>query len=99
MEYKVILFGDKNVGKTSWLKRVLTAQFVSKYTPTLGAEVFRFILNTNQGEIKLNVWDIGGDAKLSGKERCITIKRMLVLRCMIYLILIKREFYPYVRKL
>lgn len=66
-EYKLILVGDRGVGKTSLLKRLTTGEFEKKYDKTFGVEVTRLMFRTNRGPVRFNVWqvtsgteDIGG---------------------------------------
>ncbi|WP_163013157.1 GTP-binding protein [Streptomyces fungicidicus] len=60
VRYKVVLIGDSKVGKTALAKRLLSDEFVSEYGPTTGCEVSRLPLETTEGRIVLEIWDVGG---------------------------------------
>ena len=66
--FKVSLIGDKNVGKSVFLRRQITGKFEQKYFATNGVEVIPLIFNTSKGKIRLNVWDCAGDPKLAGLD-------------------------------
>jgi len=56
--YKIILVGDGGVGKTTFIKKILTNSFDKAYLSTLGVEVNPIILQ--EEKVVLNVWDCGG---------------------------------------
>uniref|UniRef100_A0AC35U7Y6 ADP-ribosylation factor-like protein 3 n=1 Tax=Rhabditophanes sp. KR3021 TaxID=114890 RepID=A0AC35U7Y6_9BILA len=58
-ELRILLLGLDNAGKTTVLKK-LASEDVSHITPTQGFNVKTVV----SGEIKLNVWDIGGQRKI-----------------------------------
>lgn len=64
--YKIVLVGDGCVGKTTWVKKLLTNQFETKYVSTLGVEAHPIHVNTNRGLIVFNIWDCAGVAKFAG---------------------------------
>ncbi|HYM39435.1 MAG TPA: Rab family GTPase [Thermoplasmata archaeon] len=63
---KVVLVGDKAVGKTSLIRRYVTDQFDDRYLLTLGAKVTKKAEPVRVPEkgvdvsVELNVWDIMG---------------------------------------
>ncbi len=63
---KVVLVGDKAVGKTSLIRRYVTDQFDDRYLLTLGAKVTKKIEEVRLPDrsldvsLELNVWDIMG---------------------------------------
>jgi len=57
--FNVVLFGEGNVGKTTFMKRCQGKEFEEKYLPTTGANVCPLMFQTSKGKIQLNVWDIG----------------------------------------
>jgi Ras-related protein Rab-8A len=65
---KVVLVGDKAVGKTSLIRRYVLDQFDDRYLLTLGAKVTKKIEDVRIPErnlhavLELNVWDIMGQA-------------------------------------
>lgn len=62
---KVSLIGDGGVGKTTFVKRILTGDFTQKYVATLGVEVNPFQSPTIPNTI-FNIWDCAGQEKFSG---------------------------------
>jgi len=56
-EYKIIFTGDSGVGKSTFIKRHLTGEFVKKYIPTTGVEVTQLVFDTNRGPVTLKLWD------------------------------------------
>jgi GTP-binding nuclear protein Ran len=55
--YKLCLVGDGGVGKTTYLNRLLSDNFTSSYTPTMGLEIHPF---TYQQNLKFHIWDFAG---------------------------------------
>jgi len=54
---KIVLIGDYNVGKTSFIKNFLS---LDKIRPTIGLDYFPILFDTNKGIIKLNIIDTSG---------------------------------------
>tara|TARA_Y100001936_G_C16023625_1_gene641054 strand:+ start:442 stop:966 length:525 start_codon:yes stop_codon:yes gene_type:complete len=54
-KYKIIIIGDKKVGKTSFIKRLKSNEFSIQYTPTRTIEIYNDI---SLGDIKVDVWDV-----------------------------------------
>jgi len=63
MPYKIIIIGDKFVGKTSLLKRMCGESFPYTYTLTVGVQVSIYELKVGNTYIPINIWDIGGDPR------------------------------------
>lgn len=63
---KVVLVGDKSVGKTSMIRRYVVDQFDDKYLLTLGAKVEKKVVEVDvperdvRVELDMNIWDIMG---------------------------------------
>lgn len=64
--FKIVLVGDGNVGKTSFLHRHLTGEFRNEYVSTIGVEVHVLTFESNYGAIRFNVWDCAGEEKFRG---------------------------------
>lgn len=63
---KVVLVGDKAVGKTSMIRRFVLDEFDDRYMLTLGAKVEKKVLDVDVPErgvratLDMNIWDIMG---------------------------------------
>lgn len=62
--FKLVLVGDKNTGKTVFVKKHLTGNFEKSYVATVSAENHTLIFQTNRGPIKFDVWDTAGQPKI-----------------------------------
>nr|QBK86444.1 MAG: Ras-related GTPase [Marseillevirus LCMAC102] len=60
-QYKILLVGDENVGKSSLIRRLSTADFKEGYAPTLGVDVSPLTFSTKHGLITFNIWDCAGN--------------------------------------
>ena len=58
--FKIALLGESGVGKTTFLNRFITGEFIRNHEFTANLEVHPVCLNTTVGEIVLNVWDFDG---------------------------------------
>ena len=56
-QYKILLLGECGVGKSTKLNDLLK----ERTFPTIGVNMHPLRVNTNRGEIILNVWDVSGD--------------------------------------
>jgi len=62
-QFKIIVVGDPNVGKTSLILRYTNNAFRRNYVPTLGVMVSDKIFKIDGNIIQLTLWDIGGQQK------------------------------------
>jgi GTP-binding nuclear protein Ran len=60
---KILVIGDGGTGKTTFIKRHDTGEFVAKYIPTVGAEVYPIKFFTTRGIFDFLVWDTAGQEK------------------------------------
>ncbi|MHA1931601.1 MAG: Rab family GTPase [Promethearchaeota archaeon] len=60
LAYKISIFGDRNVGKTTLVSRYITNKFHEDIQATLGASIHVKDMELVNGKIKLQVWDFGG---------------------------------------
>ena len=74
-EYKIILCGDGATGKSTFVKRHKTGEFLKEYIATLGAEFHPMDFYTSRGLIRLQVWDTTGQEKLSGLRDGYTLEQ------------------------
>jgi GTP-binding nuclear protein Ran len=68
IELKIVLQGESGVGKTSFLKLLMTGMFEKCFIPTIGVEVYPILLQTNHGKINLSIWDCAGQEKFGGLQ-------------------------------
>jgi small GTP-binding protein len=62
-QFKIIIVGDPNVGKTSLILRYTDNAFRRNYVPTLGVMVSDKIFKIEETIVQLTLWDIGGQQK------------------------------------
>lgn len=61
---KIILMGDTNVGKTTFLKKLLTNNNTEVYAPTIGVDFSsKIVEDRNNNILKLHIWDTAGQEK------------------------------------
>ena len=61
--FKTLLLGDGAVGKTSLISQ-FTKGFIKKdYKMTIGVDIFSKVVNTDEGTVKLSVWDLAGQER------------------------------------
>lgn len=61
--YKVVMLGDSGVGKTASVIRLNEQYFRQVTAPTVGSGVFAKVFDTEQGRIKLTIWDTAGEER------------------------------------
>jgi small GTP-binding protein len=64
MEFKVVVLGDKGVGKTSLVLRFIEGYFIAKQQSTIGAFFLtKMITATNGTKCKMQLWDTAGQER------------------------------------
>ncbi len=63
LAYKICLFGESGVGKTSLVRRFITKKFDEDTKSTLGAAIHIKNLEMDRFKLKLQIWDFGGEDK------------------------------------
>ncbi|MBD3230382.1 MAG: GTP-binding protein [Candidatus Lokiarchaeota archaeon] len=63
VRYKMVIFGNVKVGKTSLLERYVNDRFQDSYISTLGYNVYEKRISYKDSEISLMIYDIGGQEK------------------------------------
>ncbi|MFW9876312.1 MAG: Rab family GTPase [Candidatus Thorarchaeota archaeon] len=58
--FKICIFGDAAVGKTSLVDHYLTNEFHENIQATLGASIHIKFMNVKNTKITLQIWDFGG---------------------------------------
>ncbi|XP_055022104.1 ras-related protein Rab-7L1-like [Boleophthalmus pectinirostris] len=68
---KILIIGDGNVGKSSFVNRYVNGQFSGNYKMTVGVDFSLKILQWSESEkVRLQLWDI------AGQERFISMTRI-----------------------
>ena len=62
-KYKICIFGDGGVGKTTLVNRYLTGVFQDRYNITIGADFFVKQINVNEIKVTLQIWDFAGEKR------------------------------------
>jgi small GTP-binding protein len=60
LAFKICVFGDVAVGKTSLVDRYLTNEFHENIQATLGATIHIKFMKVKNGNVRLQIWDFGG---------------------------------------
>ncbi|NHI92264.1 MAG: GTP-binding protein [Candidatus Lokiarchaeota archaeon] len=63
--FKIIIVGDPGVGKTALLLRFVENRFEEEYLSTIGVDFYLKNLSIKQNEVKLQIWDTGGQEKFA----------------------------------
>lgn len=63
LKFKVLIFGDGGVGKTTLVNRYLSGLFKSNYKITIGADFFMKKLYLDENKITLQIWDFAGEER------------------------------------
>lgn len=63
--FKVTLLGNGGVGKTSLINRYMTNSFQEHYKATMGVQHHKKVIELDEYEIVLNVWDVSGQGKFA----------------------------------
>ena len=61
--FKVCIFGDAGVGKTSLVQRFITNRFDRDTKITIGTDISTKDLEIENHKVKLQVWDLGGASR------------------------------------
>jgi small GTP-binding protein len=61
---KVLLLGDFSVGKTSLIRRFVDDSFSDEYLTTIGVKIAKKLINIDDIQIEVLVWDVEGETPL-----------------------------------
>jgi len=61
---KILLLGDFNVGKTSLIRRDVDNTFDDNYLTTIGVKISKKLVEVDDQECELLIWDVEGATKL-----------------------------------
>ncbi|MGB0384798.1 MAG: COR domain-containing protein [Ardenticatenaceae bacterium] len=78
-EAKLVFVGQGRVGKTSLVKGLVDNQFDEQEPITEGIAIKEWSVTVNQTEIKLNIWDFGGQEIMHATHQFFMTKRTLYL--------------------
>jgi len=65
LAFKMCIFGDSGVGKSTLINRYITAKFDHDLKSTLGAAILMKFIETETMRITLQIWDFGGEERFS----------------------------------
>ena len=65
LAFKLCVFGDSGVGKSTMINRYITAKFDHDQKSTLGAAILMKFIETETMRITLQIWDFAGEKKFS----------------------------------
>lgn len=63
--FKMCVFGDSGVGKSTLINRYITAKFDHDLKSTLGAAILMKFIETETMRITLQIWDFAGESRFS----------------------------------
>ncbi|ESA34932.1 small gtp-binding protein [Leptolyngbya sp. Heron Island J] len=78
-EAKVLFVGEAKVGKTSLAKRLIDGTFDASERMTEGINIRDWIVTAKNQQVKLNVWDFGGQEIMHATHQFFLTKRSLYL--------------------
>jgi internalin A len=78
-EAKMILLGRGGVGKTSLVERIVHGTFDSQQKKTEGIAITPWAVHINSDQIRLNIWDFGGQEIMHATHQFFFTKRSLYL--------------------
>ncbi|MEM9154067.1 MAG: COR domain-containing protein, partial [Cyanobacteria bacterium P01_F01_bin.33] len=78
-EAKMLLVGQGSVGKTSLVNRLVDNDFNPSENKTDGIEIRDWMIRANDCDVKLNVWDFGGQEIMHATHQFFLTKRSLYL--------------------
>ncbi len=61
---KIVILGDFSVGKTSLIRRYVDNSFDDKYLSTIGVKISKKLMNIDEVECELIIWDIEGSTPI-----------------------------------
>ena len=76
-EAKVLVLGQRSVGKTSLVKALMGEQFNPHEGKTEGIDIQRWPVRVGGHEVRLNVWDFGGQEIMHATHQFFLTKRSL----------------------
>ena len=68
LQFKVALFGDGGVGKTTLVNKYVTGKFLNDLKMTIGVDFYTKVIKVNDTGIMLKIWDFAGDDQYQFKN-------------------------------
>ena len=65
LAFKMCVFGDSGVGKSTMIKRFITNKFEHDLKSTIGADILMKFIETESARITLQIWDFAGESRFS----------------------------------
>jgi len=66
LTYKIVVAGATGVGKSCFLRRHRSGEFVKEHIPTMGVEVHPLVFHTTRGPVTFKMWDLAGAPEYAG---------------------------------
>lgn len=64
MKRKIVIVGHFGVGKTSLTRQFVSSIFSEKYLTTIGVNIEKKVVDTDEGSVNLIIWDVAGEEEL-----------------------------------
>ena len=61
--FKILLLGDYNIEKTTFLTRYCNGYFTDSYTSTIGMDIQFKTIEQNNKKVKMQIYDIAGQER------------------------------------
>jgi len=61
--FKICIFGDGDVGKTTLIQKYVTGYFRESTKMTIGLDIATKIIDVEDWSVKLQIWDFGGEER------------------------------------
>ena len=58
MSFNIVVCGPKSVGKTTWIRRLVSGEYSRHYVPSVGYSITTLPLHTTVGSYSINIYDV-----------------------------------------